>query len=127
MNIKKISTCLLTVTLFGCSATKLDSGAESVIVIPPSQQLPANCKYLGQVTGNQGNFVTGGWTSNATMASGSMNDLRNQASKLGANYVQLLTNQAGDTGGGGFGSGGYQQTNVTNVGNAYSCPKSAAN
>ena len=62
------------------------------------------------------------------MAIGSMDDLRNKTANLGGNYVQLLTNQASDTGSGDDGFGGsFVQTNVTNIGNAYNCPESAIN
>ncbi len=75
--------------------------------------------------GSQGNAIVGGVKSNRKLALGAMNDLRNEALALGANYVQLETNQAGMTGGGGTlnGSGGssLQMTDVTNVGNAYTC------
>jgi hypothetical protein len=83
--------------------------------------------------GNQGNFFTGNYTSNRNLEEGAMNDLRNKASKLGANYIQLVTNRAGVTGSmsgsfdkhGGFMSGGSAQTNVTNLGNAYHCDPKA--
>jgi hypothetical protein len=51
-----------------------------------------------------------------------MNDLKNQAAKLGGNYVQMITNRAGVTGSAGNDYGGMAQTNVTNIGNVYSCP-----
>ena len=62
-----------------------------------------------------------------------MNDIKNKASRLGANYIQLITNRAGVTGSmggsfdrhGGFVSGGSEQTNVTNLGNAYRCDPKA--
>ena len=76
---------------------------------------------MAQVIGNQGNFFTGAWTSNANMADGAMNDMRNKAYELGANYVQMLTNQASITGSDGLVGGSIQQTNATNIGNAYKC------
>ncbi len=116
--------------LVGCSSVVLEPGAHAIIASP--NKAPKVCKYLGQVVGNQGNFLTGGFTSNRNLEAGAMNDLRNQAHKLGANYIQIITSRAGVTGsmsGGtlGYGSPGYmsgssQQTNVTNLGNAYHCP-----
>ena len=50
--------------------------------------------------------------------------MKNQALKLGANTVQLLTNRAGQTGSMGQGSGSMEQTNVTYTGAAYKCPLS---
>lgn len=52
-----------------------------------------------------------------------MNDLRNKASTLGANYVHLITTRAGMTGSSDEYGGSLEQTNVTNLGNAYSCPE----
>ena len=55
------------------------------------------------------------------MEEGAMNDLKNQAHKLGANYVQLVNSRTGNTSDGAGIFNGFQQTNVTNVGNAYKC------
>ena len=109
--------------LSGCASIDLEPSASRVVVSP--NQAPKGCKYLGQVTGNQGNFFTGGFTSNKNLETGSMNDLRNQAAKLNGNYVQLLVNRAGVTGSyssnNGTGGGNSEQTNITNLGNVYQC------
>jgi hypothetical protein len=98
-------------------------------VIASPNPAPKSCKYVGQVSGNQGNFFTGAYTSNQNLETGAMNDMKNQASKLRANYIQIITNRAGNTGSmsmsNGNGGGGMSQTNVTNMGNAYSCPAKA--
>lgn len=52
-----------------------------------------------------------------------MNDMRNQAANMGANYIQIINSRAGNSGSLGPDGGGIQQTNVTNIGNAYSCPQ----
>lgn len=106
--------------LCSCASIEVDPMATHVLITPIA---PAkNCKYLGQVVGNQGNFFTGSWTSNKNLEVGAMNDLKNQAAKLGANYVHLITNRAGNTGSLDQFGGSLEQTNVTNLGNAYSCP-----
>lgn len=118
----------LTLLIGGCASIPADPQAARVIASPNAA--PKGCKYVGQVVGNQGNFFTGGFTSNRNLEEGAMNDLRNKAARLGANYIQLVTNRAGVTGStsgafgnnGGFVSGGSEQTNVTNLGNAYICP-----
>lgn len=125
---KKVLLALIPmIVLSGCSSIPLEPTANKVIASP--NPAPKGCKYLGQVTGNQGNFFTGGFTSNKNLESGSMNDLRNQASKLGGNYIQLLVNRAGVTGSysssNGSGGGSSEQTNVTNLGNVYKCKPSS--
>ncbi|HDV5697976.1 TPA: DUF4156 domain-containing protein [Legionella pneumophila] len=128
---KLLSASVITLMITGCAAIPVDPQAERVIASP--NPAPKGCKYVGQVVGNQGNFFTGGFTSNRNLEEGAMNDLKNKASKKGANYIQLVTNRAGVTGSmsgsfdrhGGFMSGGSEQTNVTNLGNAYICPPKA--
>jgi len=125
---KFITLSAIALLVSSCSSIPMDPHASRILSSPNPP--PKGCKYLGQVVGNQGNFFTGGFTSNRNLEEGAMNDMRNKAAKLGANYIQLVTNRAGSTGsmGGSFGAdggsfgGGSQQTNVTNLGNAYKCP-----
>ncbi len=127
--IKLFARLLLITCLSSCSSIIPTAQGNKVLVSPNNP--PPGCKFLGQVTGNQGNFFTGDFTSNQNLEEGSMNDLRNKAAELGANYVQLLSNRAGITGSqhgeGGYFSGHSSQTNVTNLGNAYHCAESAIN
>lgn len=115
---------IVTVLISGCAAIPLDPQASHIVASP--NPAPQNCKYLGQVFGNQGNFFTGEYTSNQHLEEGAMNMMKNKASRLGANYIQIISSRAGITGslGGTSGtiSGSSSQTNVTNVGNAYRCP-----
>ena len=106
-------------TLMSCSAMKLESGAQQVKIVTNE---PHGCEYLGEITGSQGDFFTGAFTSNADLETGARNDMKNRAYKLGANTVQMLTNRAGQTGSMGQGSGSMEQTNVTYTGVAYKCP-----
>lgn len=106
----------------GCAATALKPGAERIIV--SKKEAPKGCKFLGAVVGEQGGSFTGAYTSNKALAEGSLNDMRNKAMDLGANYVQLETERAGVTGSGGgyrYGGGHMGQTDVTMTGNAYRC------
>lgn len=126
--IRKLSVILASALFMAsCASIDLDPQANKVIASP--NPAPKGCKYLGQVSGNQGNFFTGGFTSNRNLEVGAMNDMKNQASKMGANYVQMIVNRAGVTGSmsmhDGNGGGSTEQTNVTNMGNAYSCPAKA--
>ncbi|MBM4132964.1 MAG: DUF4156 domain-containing protein [Nitrospira sp.] len=110
--------------LAGCAAAPLMPEAHQVRIVTNE---PTGCKYLGEVTGNQGNFFTGSFTSNANLETGARNEMKNEAAKLGANVVQMLTNRAGQTGSmslsGGTGGGSTEQTNVTYTGIAYKCPE----
>lgn len=123
MKLKLLLAASICVTVAGCASIKLHPGANKVIASP--NKAPKGCKFLGQVSGNQGNFFTGGWTSNKNLEQGAQNALRNETVKLGGNYVQLITNRASDTGSGGSFGGSYQQTGVVAIGNAYKCPPHA--
>lgn len=115
-----ISSMSLTVLLAGCAAMELKPGAEKVRFM---QTEPKGCKYVGEATGNQGNFFTGAYTSNENLETGARNALKNKAVELGGNVVVLLTNRAGQTGSGGQYGGYSQQTNVTLAGTVYNCPQ----
>jgi hypothetical protein len=118
---KFLSTIIVLVSLSACTAVPLQPNATLVrlTTTEPSKE----CKYLGDITGNQGDFLTGEFTSNANLETGARNDLKNQAYALGGNVIFLLTQRAGQTGSFDieFG-GGMSQTNVTLTGNVYHCP-----
>lgn len=117
--------------LSGCHPIAPENPAVMTGVIATPNPPPKQCRYITQVLGSQGNAFTGGFTSNANMEIGAMNDLKNKAYRAGGNYVQIVTNRAGVTGsssfgsdgnGGFFGGGSTEQTNVTSTGNVYKCP-----
>ncbi|HAE8132428.1 DUF4156 domain-containing protein [Salmonella enterica] len=118
---KKILVCFAGLALTACSANSLNYGAEQVRVM--TSEPGKECSYLGDITGSQGNFFTGGWTSNSNLEAGARNDLKNKAYKMGGNTVVLLTQRAGQTGSSWHGSGSSKQTNVTLSGNVYRCPR----
>jgi len=101
--------------LMGCSAIRLNPNAHRVIA--SKDPAPKGCKYIGSVVGSQGGWFTGGWTSNKNLAEGSMNDLKNRAANMGANYVKIEADRAGLT----LSDGSGSQTDVTWNGNAYYC------
>ena len=104
--------------LSSCAAIKLEPDAQLVRIVTNE---PQGCEYLGEVTGNQGNVFTGGFTTNANLETGARNDMRNQAHRMAADTVQVLTSLAGQSGSFGQGSGSVQQTNVKYTGIAYKC------
>lgn len=116
---KKMLLILSPFILAACSAKTLEPPAYFIEVTPnpPGK----DCVYKGQVFGNQGNFVTGRYTSNQNLQEGAMNDLKNEAVKFNANYVQLLDSQSGSTGRR-LRLYNDLQTNVSVTGNAYACP-----
>lgn len=109
-------------SLGGCAATALKPAAARVLVT--RQPVPQGCEYLGTVIGEQGGSATGGLTSNKNLAEGAMNDMKNKAHAMGANYVVLEDTRAGNTISGSRGSISGGQTDVTNIGNAYRCESS---
>ncbi len=118
---KRLSLVTLLAILVSCSATQVKPGAENIRIF---QTEPKGCKYIGEVTGNQGNFFTGVYTSNENLETGARNELKNSALEKGGNALVLMTNRAGQSGGGsqyGFAS---RQTNVTLTATVFNCPKS---
>lgn len=117
----------LAMGLSACQAVPLASGAEKIIV--SRQPAPKSCHFLGAIVGQQGGMISGQLTSNRNLAQGALNDMRNKALHLGANYVSLETQTAGTTSRGSFydgtGSVSGTQTDVTKTGNAYSCAPEA--
>jgi hypothetical protein len=106
--------------LAACSSVAMQPEAMSVRL---THKEPTNeCIFLGDITGSQGDFFTGAFTSNADLETGARNDLKNRAMQLGGDTIYLLTQRAGQTGhyNNDFG-GGSQQTNVTLSGNVYKC------
>jgi hypothetical protein len=110
----KIATLLaLSFMLCSCSAIDVKRGAELVRVT--NREPGRECKFLGDVTGSQGNRFTGGFTSDASLETGARNDLKNQAFDLGGNVVYLLIQRDSQTG------DVRDRKNVTLSGNVYRC------
>lgn len=108
------SVFLLSLVLAGCAAQPTVVGAESVELVnePPNAQ---RCRFLGEIVGSQGNWLTGDFTSNKNLVIGARNELRNEAKALGGNvvYVQDMKN-----------TNAYRAmgtSNTTAVGKAYLC------
>ena len=111
--------CASTVLFISCAATSLIPGAEKVRVV--RTEPGKDCEYLGEVTGDQGNWLSGAYTSNANLETGALNDLKNKAFQMGGNLVFILTNRAGSTTD--QSSGVDRQTNVVMTGSVYKCPQ----
>ena len=105
---------LFVLALSGCSANQVIPEANTVEIVNEKPD-KNTCKFLGEVVGSQGNWVTGDFTSNENLVIGARNELRNQAYKLGGNvvYVQDMKNTNA------WGSLGT--TNTTAIGKVYKC------
>jgi hypothetical protein len=95
---RSIAIPLLGVSVVGCASVALlpEAGRVELINEPPDR---SSCEFVGEVVGSQGNWVTGDYTSNKNLVVGARNELRNEASKLGANvvHVQDHRNTSADT------------------------------
>ncbi len=104
----------------GCQATGLKAGAQNVRLT--HNEPGPECEFLGDITGSQGNFLSGEFTSNKNLETGARHDLKNKAYKMGGNVVYLLTQRAGQSKSMMHsGSASVTQTNVTLSGNVYYC------
>lgn len=74
----------------------------------------SDCKSLKYIVGKGGGTFGGGVIANEDLIEYAMNDLRNKAAELGANYVQHDPPQ--------MGHGDGTTTTVTISGTAYRCP-----
>ncbi|MEZ7226376.1 DUF4156 domain-containing protein [Alteromonas sp. DY56-G5] len=109
--------CVIT----ACTSKPLDPNASLVRLTTIEPQ--SECQFLGDITGSQGDFFTGEFTSNEDLETGARHDLKNQAHKMGGNVIFILTERAGQTGSFHRDLGGSSvQTNVTLSGNVYFCP-----
>ena len=118
---KKIAVVFLAAVVTGCAAVPINPGAERVRLT--NSEPGKECKFLGDVTGNQGNSLTGPWTSNESLETGARSDIKNKAFAMGGNVVAILTQRAGQTGSYGRYGGSSEQTNVVITGNIYRCPE----
>ena len=111
-----IATSFICISISGCAATQVMPEAQ-VVEIVNEKPNSDKCKFLGEIIGSQGNWLTGDFTSNEDLVVGARNELRNKAYSLGANIVYMQdmknTNAWGSLG----------TTNTTAVGKAYKCSK----
>jgi len=96
--------------LLACSTTPLKKEAQSTRIFFSPEEVKG-CKYLGEVIGSEGYWYSSWLTSNRNLATGSLNDLRNNAQKIGADSIFIPTNLL------------LFKTSVTFIGQAYSCKK----
>ena len=110
---KSLSLIAFGLLLVGCSAAPLTPQATQVEL--HTEKPSGACKSLGEAVGDQGNWVTGDFTSNKDLLLGARNSLRNKAAEMGGNYVWLQNTMNASA----WGSLGT--TNTTAVGMVYRC------
>jgi hypothetical protein len=104
--------------LAGCAASPLMPGGETVLL--SKEPAHAECVFLGEVQGTQGDFWTADLTSDSNLINGARNQVRNAAYELHADYVKIETeslshNTSDHTLGGTY--------SAVIIGNAYRCGK----
>lgn len=116
MKVTKIKQALLllsSLSLTACSlldTQQLHDNTRKINVISNYQQIK-DCRYISELVGSEGHWYTFFFISNTELTYASINDLKNQASKVGANTVYIEEHM-------GFG------TSVTFLGQAYYCSAS---
>ena len=109
-----VVTMILVLILNGCAAITAEPKAKSVAIMMKEPNLD-RCRYLGEVSGSQGNWFTGGYTSDKNLLLGARNDLRNETAELGGNTVHIQhVNNSGR-----YEASGTSSTTI--IGNAYDC------
>ncbi len=107
--------------LAGCATADLTNEGAQVATsnTAPSAEGydPHRCRSLGFVVGRGGGSFGGAWISNEDLVKYAMNDLRNKAAEMGANYIQHDTPQMGVAGD----QNGTTTSTVTISGTAYHC------
>ncbi len=104
--------------LAGCAASPLMPGGDTVLL--SKEPAHAECVFLGEVQGTQGDFWTADFTSDSNLINGARNQVRNAAYALHADYVKIETeslshNTADHSLGGTY--------SAVVIGNAYRCGK----
>lgn len=120
MSIRIYSLLVVSASMVACAAAPLQVPEAAEILV--TRNAPAaNCHFVGEVRGSQGNFWTAEFTSDEDLVIGARNQLRDAAYQLGGNFVQIeLENQSHNTAD--YSSGGVYSSTV--IGNAYRCPRS---
>ncbi|KVL53858.1 hypothetical protein WT01_25990 [Burkholderia cepacia] len=111
--------------LAACAPLALSSAGSGVRIVMTDPG--GTCRHLGDVSGSQGNFLTGGFIPDTALETGARHDLMNRAAALGGNVVMRLTQRATQSGSFDGSEGGYlRQTGVTPTGGVYRCPGAGA-
>lgn len=105
-------TVILLLAGAGCAAKKVET--QGMRVQYSFEKPEGTCKKIGDVVGTQGNWLTGGYTSNKNLLEGSINDMRNQAGAMGGTHIWIHQQHLNT----GMGS---NTVNSTVMGTVYKC------
>lgn len=86
-----------TLALVACSASPVSPEGALVRIIDNERlaaQIEESCKWVGEVSGAQGNIFTADFTSEKAMMEGARNLMRNQAAQINANTVIVQRHHA---------------------------------
>ncbi|MCG5055363.1 MAG: DUF4156 domain-containing protein [Myxococcales bacterium] len=108
-------------SLSGCATERLSQQGSTVFadLSPPTSAgyAPGQCVPRGTVVGKGGGSFGGALVSNEALVEFAMNDIRNKAATLGANYVHYAAPQFGTSGG----QGGSDVSSAMITGTAFQC------
>ncbi|GEM78844.1 DUF4156 domain-containing protein [Vibrio superstes] len=84
---KKYLLLVAPLVLSACSAIPVQEDAKGVRIV--SDLDTEQCEFRGEVSASQGNFFTADLTTDENIIKGARNELRNETSKVGGNYVLI--------------------------------------
>jgi len=102
--------CFIPFLLLACSTTPLKKEAESTRIFFSPEEVKG-CEYLGEIIGSEGQWYKSWLISNRNLTTGALNDVRNNAQRIGADTIFIPTNLL------------LFRTSVTFIGQAYKCNK----
>lgn len=110
-NVLRIMVILSAVFIVGgCSliATNIVQPAAKEVRIYHDDESVSECSFVGDVVGTEGHWYNYLFITNKDLTLGALHDLKNQASKMGADSIYLSHNM-------------HFNTSVTLLGQAYAC------
>jgi hypothetical protein len=88
---RRLSAVALALMLVACASAKLTPQGSTVAVLTPAPSAPSpgarGCRSLGPVVGTGAGPCGSGWVSKKDLVAIAMDDLRDRAADLGANYL----------------------------------------
>ena len=102
---------MVSLFLFGCETTPLNNESKEIQVVWNNSEQISQCTHKETIISSEGHWYTFLFIDNQELTEGALNALKNRASALGANTIDLYAPRT-------------FSTSVTLMGNAYVCPAS---